>query len=332
MGFEVNKINILYKGVYLQTINLTHNYSIDDIKKQFSILDFEKYNLSIKNITKINVLDCDIKQHYLLDIELCCIKIYDSLNDLSKRIIKYLDVLDCLSNSSFIDQTVPINNKMYFISYTRIIAERNYEILKRLLISYINDKNLIVCYYFLRDLIENVKLYLYFIKGDKKETIVKSNRGTTTYEKIDESITKKIKDNFIEGKSWDFKIKDIFMKIDSLKSWENEMLRILKINDVCDKYIHKNGLEKIITRLVNENKNSICLEDFFLVIKFFFTLIACYEGKEISSDDYISYLDNDEEPPEGSQYWVANIYREFIESEYTKEEIEKLRNCSYMDI
>ncbi len=65
---------------------------------------------------------------------------------------------------------------------------------------------------------------------------------------------------------------------------------------------------------------------------FFITLIVCYDGKELSSSEYIDYLDLDMEPPTDSQYWTASICRDFIDSEYTEEEIEKQKRMTYMDL
>lgn len=57
-----------------------------------------------------------------------------------------------------------------------------------------------------------------------------------------------------------------------------------------------------------------------------------YDGKSIESIDYIDYIENGEEPPDGCQYWIAQIFQDFIDAEYTKEEKNKIINQSYMDI
>ena len=80
-----------------------------------------------------------------------------------------MDLLEFLSKNDFIDKTVSTNKIKLMVSYAGIIADRNYEIVKQLFRNLQNKESQLVCSLLLRDLIENIKLYLYFIIGNKKE-------------------------------------------------------------------------------------------------------------------------------------------------------------------
>ena len=72
------------------------------------------------------------------------------------------------------------------------------------------DKNQLICNFLLRDIIENIKLYLYFIRGDKKEVVWKNEDGIFTREENIDSITEKINAGLRDGnKDWGFSTKEI---------------------------------------------------------------------------------------------------------------------------
>ena len=117
-----------------------------------------------------------------------------------------------------------------------------------------------------------------------------------------------------------------------LEVYNDEFNQIEKIGQMCNDYIHKNGyrtMQMLFLRNVNENK----LLDYMLyILKTYFSLIVSFDGKNISSSDYIDYLDLGANPPENSQYWVAPIYEDFIKSEFSEEEIDKMKRNTYMFI
>ena len=87
-----------------------------------------------------------------------------------------------------------------------------------------------------------------------------------------------------------------------------------KINEKCNNYIHKNGFTKISPKHINNDIE--LLENWYRLIKFYFAITASYDGKSIESTDYIDYIENGEEPPDGCQQWIAPIFQDFIDAEY----------------
>ena len=331
MDLLFNQINLFYKEVFLQNFKLNGFYSLVEIKKELD--QFSQYNFFIQDVNALNVLSCNIDFSYFLNSKICNIEIQSILNEDSLRIIEYLDLLEFLSKNDFIDKTVSTNKIKLMVSYAGIIADRNYEIVKQLFRNLQNKESQLVCSFLLRDLIENIKLYLYFIIGNKKE--IYFEEGNNKFLKIEvlDDISKQIDKVLSETKrKWNFDISNVIKNNPSLGIWQNEFKIIQQLNDQCNSIIHKNGITKIIPYYVNFETHPITLKDVFYCIKFFFTLIVCYDGKCISSYDYIDYLDSGEEPPKDAQFWVAPICENFIKKEYSEEEIQKLRSKTYMDI
>jgi hypothetical protein len=326
-----NKVKIFYKDVFLETISLDKPYRLDEIKFDNPLI--HEYKISIPNVNDFSTISYNIVESYILDLDFCGIKCKTLLSKESLKIIKYLDVLSFISDCDVVDNIIEIKNKHRFVSYAKIIAERSFEILRSLLIN-LRNKNQLICNFLLRDLIENIKLYLYFIRGAKKEIISKTPQGVFTKEENIDTITAKINQGLKDGDTdWDFNIKQIVKNNKTLGIWLAELKAIEKLNKQCNSYIHKNGLDKISPHYINRSSpTNIKLNDIFLCAKFFFTLIACYDGKVLASSDYIDYLDMGEEPPFDSQYWIAPICQDFIYEEYTKADIEKLKSLTYMDI
>lgn len=215
------------------------------------------------------------------------------------------------------------------MSYAGIFAERNKKILIDLLLNYYN-RNTYICYYLLRDMIENIKLYLGLIKGPYTEIEVVNEDKRTIKEEKNMEKAKKIISNLIDGQNeWDFNFKEILKKNASLNIWSEEFKAIKKINDRCNSYIHKNGFEKIIPNL---NKYEFSLNDVYYVIKFFFTLIVSLDGKSLSAPNYMFDLYMGIELAYNSQYEITQFYATFINEEYTIEKIKKLKSLSYMNI
>ncbi len=329
---SITEIHIFYKNIFLTKIKFKNKISIragEDIFKQDIPYGF---TISIPNIFIEDLVDCNITESYLFDNKLFGISLANILNKEDKRIIKYIDVLEFLSDSDFIDRTINCSGGIEGISFSCIIAQRNLEILKSLFAEYKNG-NMLLCSFLLRDIIENIKLYLHFIRGAKKEQIIKTKCGTIVREIVSQKINDEITDILATGnKDWNFNIKDIIDNNKSLHLWLNDLKTIERINANCNAHIHKIGLSRLLPQKINSTKNEITLKDIFFCVRFFITLIVCYDGKELSSSEYIDCLDFGMEPPINSQYWIASICKVFIDSEYTKEEIKKLKEMTYMDL
>lgn len=325
-----NKVKIFYKDVFLETISLDKPYRLDEIKFDNPLI--HEYKISFPDVNDFSTISYNIMESYILELDFCETKCKTLLNKESLKIIKYLDVLSFISDCDYVDNIIEIKNKHRCVSYAKIIAERSFEILRNLLINW-HNKNQLICNFLLRDLIENIKLYLYFIRGAKKEIVVNTKQGIFTKEENIDSIIAKINQGLKDGNAdWGFNIKEILKNNKTLGIWNEELKNIEKLNIQCNSYIHKNGLDKISPYYINHSSTNIKLDDIFLCVKFFFTLIACYDGKVLASSDYIDYLDMNEEPPIDSQYWIAPICQNFINEEYTKADIDKLKSLTYMDI
>lgn len=334
MRFKSIKIN--YLGVYLETISFDSENDLEYYQKTLREENNFQQNVmfNIIDIFGKRELTINFKKYYVFFLGNIKKLITDLLSEKSLKIIRYLNIFESLINNNFsiVDDHFIKSNKVKFINYIEIIAERNYYILNSLFFNYVNEENYLVSHMLLRDLIENIKLYLYFIRGSKKEELTIYSDGTKILRELNNQKEKEqiLKNLSEENKDWDFDVKEILKNNPSLNIWNKELININRINNICNRIIHKNGFTKISPRYIMQH--SITLDDIFEVSKFFFTLIVCYDGKGISSSDYIDYLDMGLTPPEGSQIWVASIYQDFIDKEYSKTEKEKLIEQSYMEI
>lgn len=326
MENEVKSILICYKNIKLGMIT-ANNIDYGTIKK---ILDENfRIKVSIPNFLSPENIMININELCGLDSEFLGGKFIDYLSEDKKRIVKYLDLMEHLSLNSFpfVDKTLNVNNRIIPTSYTYIISNRNERILKDLFTNYFN-KNIYICFYLLRDLIENIKMHLYFLKGPI--LIKKTGNGNTQFEEeIDMNEQRKIIDSLEKGTKWNPKIDSLIDKVDYLNLWRNEFEDLINIERKCNNYVHKNGLDKIFP---NVNIDGFSIDDVFKVIKFFFTMVISFDGKSICSSNYTDYLDMGMKPIKDSQYWIASIFEDFINSEYTKEEIKKIKKYTYMKI
>lgn len=196
---------------------------------------------------------------------------------------------------------------------------------------FVGDNGILKCV--VEEYKENVKEIQAIIDACYEERNADTKQGIFTKEENIDSIIAKINQGLKDGNAdWGFNIKEILKNNKTLGIWNEELKNIEKLNIQCNSYIHKNGLDKISPYYINHSSTNIKLDDIFLCVKFFFTLIACYDGKVLASSDYIDYLDMNEEPPIDSQYWIAPICQNFINEEYTKADIDKLKSLTYMDI
>lgn len=329
---EISKLEILYDGIFLELIELYKKYSKEEFKE--ILKDYCKsLSINIVNIESEATFQIIIKERWVINY--ICELLNIKFNNKSEKILRYLFVLDSLFENNFciVDDHIIKNSKPILVNYTEVIAERNYLISKYFLISFINKKDLLLCYLFIRDLIENIKVYLFFLRGAIEEETFKFSNGMA----VRHNVNKKVKDDIHdklenENQSWDFDVTDIIKNNPSLNAWNAELKRLKEYNDLCNSFIHKNGFIKISPRYINRLNNIDLLEIWYDIVKFYFTITAAYDGKSIESSDYMDYMDMGEEPPEDCQFWVAPIFQEFIDFEFTKDEKNKIKNESYMDI
>ena len=84
-------------------------------------------------------------------------------------------------------------------------------------------------------------------------------------------------------------------------------------------YVHSNGISfsrhnhiSIRDKNLGTHLHNIVIRTTY-VASFFIVVLLMIDSSLISSTDYIDHLDCDMEPPEGSQYFVANFVQEFID-------------------
>lgn len=132
------------------------------------------------------------------------------------------------------------------------------------------------------------------------------------------SIKKKLDfENYMKILRQNPKIQHILTEYRLAEYWE--VLR-KRLNDyvhnnstLFSSYNHISARDKNLTKhLKNINIRTSYISSFFLV------LLLMIKSSLISSTDYIDHLENDMEPPEGSQYFVANFVQDFINKKVSK--------------
>ena len=89
-------------------------------------------------------------------------------------------------------------------------------------------------------------------------------------------------------------------------------------------YVHNNGAQFSAQNFVSANDKNLGthLKNINIrtsyVSSFFLILLLMVESSLISSTDYIDHLDCEIEPPEGSQYFIANFIQDFIDTKVAK--------------
>lgn len=171
----------------------------------------------------------DIKEHWILDYVLKDLNI--ELNNKSLKIIRYVNVLYSLYNNyQIVDDLIIKNKRSILVNYTESISYRNYIISKQFLINLLNKKSILLCYFLIRDIIENIKLYLYLLRGAIKEEIIDNKHGKIikyiVNEKVKNEIHLKLEK---ENSSWNFDIRDLIRENPTLENWSNELIEIKKL-------------------------------------------------------------------------------------------------------
>ncbi len=93
-----------------------------------------------------------------------------------------------------------------------------------------------------------------------------------------------------------------------------------KLND----YVHNNGIGFSTHNFVSPSNKNLGIHFKNINIRtsyissFFIVLLLMIESSLISSTDYIDHLDCDLEPPEDSQYFIANFIQDFVDIKVSK--------------
>lgn len=309
---------ILYDGAEVTFLKQAKDYSLEYFKDFFN----PSFNccFSINHDYRGNYIVIDLS--YLHSIE--TVEKYFSEVDIknieNNRTYKFLVILKSLMNGNgYIDLS---DYKTVFASLCETFSSRNYECFKSFLCNYKSNK--LLCFFALRDVIENIKIYIYLLFDSVDKYIIDdlNNFSDSVFQrKVDELRgTQKLKVNFEKIKS----------NNPILNIYDKEFEKAQKINEICNNYIHKNGYSKMETRFLKSIDETKLLDDMFFLLKLYISIIISFDGKNISSTDYIDYLEMGANPPKNSQYWVAPIYKDFINTEFSKEEIKKLKENTYM--
>lgn len=306
-------------------------------KKSISFDDELKLNLSKINKNCVSITICndyeiiyiDMEEIYILETICNLIKHLDFDIIKNSKEFLFFEMLESLSNNDlgFID----IPSKKYFlVNFTEIISGRNLADYKAFLTNYNEDP--IVCFFVLRDMIENLKVYLYLLRAELTQTIIKTDKYTAVQEKKNDEILKK-KIEQIEGNiKMNFNFSKILENTPTIAFLSEEFSELDKINKMCNDWVHKNGYEKINVRYFrNIDKNDL-KDKMFYILKVYFAVVCCYDDKSISASDYFDSLECNEEPPCGSESWIAPVFQNFIDKAYTEDEKSKIVKNSYMEI
>ena len=122
----------------------------------------------------------------------------------------------------------------------------------------------------------------------------------------------------------DFQIGEVLKAIGTVPQLRDAVLKynlresFQEIGDTLNNYVHSNGYA-YYNRNVNtykENELTVELRALeekvrYLTVVFLLLLIFC-SPLSVMSEDYIDYLDLNERPPDGSQYWVAPFVEQFV--------------------
>lgn len=118
----------------------------------------------------------------------------------------------------------------------------------------------------------------------------------------------------------------ILKKDDTVKKCFDLYLKQLwsDLDRELNNYVHSNGSKYIMSNLplyIFDDRKDI-IEDLISTIRnsmvIFVSLIILIKSPYIQSCDYIGSLDIGETPPEGSQYWVAPIIQNFIDTDIVR--------------
>jgi len=141
---------------------------------------------------------------------------------------------------------------------------------------------------------------------------------SNTVSDLPKSIRRKLEfENYLKTIKQNSKISHILEQYNLQNYWETLRKRL---ND----YVHNNGVRFSTHNSirVNDKNLDVHLKNIntrtFYIASFFIVALLMVDSSLIASTDYIDYLDCNLEPPEASQYFVANFIQHFIDTRITK--------------
>jgi hypothetical protein len=141
---------------------------------------------------------------------------------------------------------------------------------------------------------------------------------TNSVSDLPKSIRRKLEfENYMKIIKQNPKISHILEQYNLQNYWETLRKRL---ND----YVHNNGVRFSTHNSirVNDKNLDVHLKNIntrtFYIASFFIVALLMVDSSLIASTDYIDHLDCNLEPPEDSQYFVANFIQHFIDSRITK--------------
>ncbi len=263
----------------------------------------------------------------------------DNIRSINNQIIK--KNADCQKSIDNLKQLEEFLSSMGFLSFGRdyIVCNKkifslqvvitSLELTMGSIISCCENACIADAYTLMRKARDDLFFYLYILVYD---SLLKSGDKTENLKKMENTITR-----WCRNELKNFNIGQVLQGIENADYLRSvvEKYNLKKSFDEIGKhlnnYVHGNG-----HRFYNKNANIYSHDELaieynnivknakYITIVFLFLLILCAPHL-IMSEDYIDYLEFNEMPPEGSQYWVAPFIEKFI-----KENIALIdTNCLY---
>lgn len=179
-------------------------------------------------------------------------------------------------------------------------------------------------YFVIRDIIENLEI-LFFMLLDTDKFVSNVSNSANQYRRRLDMLRGKIKmkkygikfNNTSEKTELEEELFNKY-KEDILK---NDFKKVKKIKIDCNNIIHKNGITNI--NPFAQNYYEFMLQrysDLLFICKFNFKLFFLLRGHIIASLDYIDALELGLEPELESQYWVPDIFINYIKTQFSDDE------------
>ncbi|MEG1506820.1 MAG: hypothetical protein RR478_04930 [Bacilli bacterium] len=230
-----------------------------------------------------------------------------------KTIIDTQNLLSCLKDNNNLTSSITTRNWL-FSNITSSFSNR-ISLLYKLISNKNNDT--IVKKYALRDIVECIGNYVFLIEQEK-------NYDFSNDDVIDILLYK-------NGKKMELlKFKDMKNNV-KISNFLNYIDHLEEVEINCNNFIHKNGFEKIDPIFHYKDDRNV-FDDANKLVKFFFICVILFDETYLMSSDYIDYLDFNMEPIENLQYWVSNIYANYIKEYYNDDEINIFKNNCQMDL
>lgn len=266
---------------------------------------------------------------------------YEEFEDYKKDLSNFLPFDDIIT---LVNDTKNMLDMLTDNIYSTVIMNTNYRIFhlgaENLFSSIKTLDNILFCCkngsfsdanVLLRKYRDDMFQYLYFLK-----IINESGKYTLALDKMPNKLKERIeaaylwnKDEFIKNPN--HKLKTHIRAVEYIDFLQSDK----EIRRCCDKffvttwknidinsnnYTHANSLNHIrdnFLKMPQMNRMQQCLNSVFenvrLVSIYFLSLLLLLDSHLIMSSDYIDCLELNLEPPEDSQYWIANVFQEYFD-------------------